>query len=77
MSRHNKPLSARIPAEQVKALGIVARVEGVNLSEVLRAAAEDYISRRLADEGFQQRLEQAMAEEQQVLERMRSRGTRA
>lgn len=77
VSRNDKPFSARLPAEQAKALGIVARVEGVNVSEVLRAAVDDYVSRRLADEGFQKQLEHAMAEERQVMERMALRGTYA
>ncbi|HET7455071.1 MAG TPA: hypothetical protein VFJ76_06090 [Solirubrobacterales bacterium] len=64
-----------MPAEQAKALGIVARVEGVNLSEVPRAAVDDFVSRRLADEDFQKRLEQVMAEERQIVER--AKGTRA
>jgi len=41
---------------------------------VLRAAVDDYVSRRLTDEGFHKRMEQVMAEERQVMERMALRG---
>jgi Arc/MetJ-type ribon-helix-helix transcriptional regulator len=67
-SRDDKPYSVRLPPQQAKGLGIVARVEGVNVSEALRAAVCDYLSRRLADRGFQKRLEQEVAEERQVIE---------
>lgn len=72
-SRDDKPYSVRLPPRQAKGLGIVARVEGVNVSEALRAAVGDYLSRRLADEGFQKRLGRELVEEREVIKSLSPR----
>jgi len=67
----DKPVSVRIPAEQSLALGIIARAEGVSISEVLRAALDDYASRKWADDGFHKRLDRTLEEERQMIESVR------
>jgi predicted transcriptional regulator len=64
--------SVRLLGDQPAELDTVARVEGVSVSEIVRAAIYQYIAARRADPGFQKRLKAQVEEDREVLERLAS-----
>ena len=65
-----KAMTLRLPSEQADALGLVADVDGVSMSEAVRDAIESHIENRRADEGFQQRLAASMERHKRILDRL-------
>jgi predicted transcriptional regulator len=69
-----KVTSVRLLGDQPAELDTVARVEGVSVSEIVRAAIYQYIAARRADPEFKKRLEAQVEEDREVLERLASGG---
>jgi metal-responsive CopG/Arc/MetJ family transcriptional regulator len=65
-------MSLRLAKELAKELAIVARVEGVTVSEAIRAAIHRYIATRRTDENFKKLLRQRLEEDREILERISS-----
>lgn len=63
-----KAMILRLDSGQAAELEAVARIEGLPMSEVVRAAIDEHIARRCGDEGFQRRLQDGDAEDQRALE---------
>ncbi len=63
----NKAMSVRLPDAMNTQIRAPARIEGVRVSELVRAALEDYLSRRRFDEKLKERLKQRMEEDWAVL----------
>lgn len=51
-------------------LAVVARADGMPISEVVRQAIGKHIAERRADEEFQKRLKELLEEDQKVLRRL-------
>lgn len=66
----SKVMSLRLSEELAAEVAIVARVEGVSISEAIRAALYRYISTRRTDEDFKKRLKKRLEEDREVLERL-------
>jgi predicted transcriptional regulator len=66
----SKTMTVRLPDEQATNLEMVARVDGVPVSEAVRQAIDDRIQARRADKEFQTRLRRLLSENQQALERL-------
>ena len=67
---NGKVTSVRLLGDQPAELDTVARVEGVSVSEIVRAAIYQYIAARRADPEFQKRLKAQVEEDREVLQRM-------
>ncbi len=65
-----KTMSLRLSDEQAEQLETVARVDGVPVSEAVRAAIDERIESRRADRKFQARLRRILKENKQALERL-------
>jgi predicted transcriptional regulator len=65
-----KTMTLRLPDEQAEQLEAVARVEGVSVSEEIRAAIADRVKSRQKDKAFQARLRELMEKNQRALERL-------
>lgn len=63
-----KTLSLRIDDEQARALDALAMADETSVSDVIREAIADRIEKRRADKGFQERLRQAIARNQEALD---------
>jgi transcriptional regulator with XRE-family HTH domain len=63
-------MSVRLPEELAVEIDGIARVEGVSISEAIRASVYRFIARRRADKDFQQRLRKRMEEDLAVIERL-------
>jgi Arc/MetJ-type ribon-helix-helix transcriptional regulator len=63
-------MSLRLPEELAAEIQGIARVEGVAVSEAIRASIYRYIACRRADKDFQQRLRERMEEDLAVIERL-------
>lgn len=72
MSDH-KVTTIRQSAEQAAELEAIARVEGVPVAEVIRTAIADLIEMRRNDEGFRQRLQRRLEEDQAILKKLAER----
>ncbi len=65
-----KAMTLRLSSELAKQLEAAARVDGISVSEAVRAAIEAHIATRREDEDFQARLRRSIEENKQVLERL-------
>jgi predicted DNA-binding protein len=65
-----KVTSLRLPADLAAELSVVARADGLPVSEVVREAVGKHIATRRADEDFQARLREQMKKERELLERL-------
>lgn len=65
-----KVMSLRLPPELAAEIRAVARVDGVSISETIRAAIYRYITARCSEENFKERLTQRLEEDRVVLERL-------
>jgi len=65
-------MSLRLAKELAREIATVARVEGVTVSEAIRAAIYRYIATRRTDENFKKLLRQRLEEDREVLERLSS-----
>jgi hypothetical protein len=69
-----KITSLRLDEELATELKVVARAEGVPVSEAIRAALYQYIAACRADPGFQACFQKQLEEEREALERLASWG---
>lgn len=60
-------MTLRLTAEQAEALAIVASVESLPLSEVIRAAIDQHIDNRIKDRSFQDGLRDRIERAQHLL----------
>jgi predicted DNA-binding protein len=60
----------RLPTDLAADLSVVARADGLPVSEVIREAVGKHILTRRADEDFQERLREQMKKERELLERL-------
>lgn len=65
-----KVTTIRQPADQADELEFIARVDGVPVSEAIRAAIADHIQVRRADPAFQQRLRERIDADRNILKRL-------
>jgi post-segregation antitoxin (ccd killing protein) len=65
-----KVTTIRQPADQADELEIVARVDGVPVSEAIRDAINAHIKARRDDPAFQQRLRERMESDRNILKRL-------
>ncbi len=65
-----KVTTIRQPADQADELEFIARVDGVPVSEAIRAAIADHIQGRRADPAFQQRLRERIDADRNILKRL-------
>ena len=65
-----KTMTLRLSDEQAADLEAMARVDGVPVSEAVRAAIDDRIKARRGDKDFQERLRRLLEENQRALERL-------
>ncbi|HWO84771.1 MAG TPA: ribbon-helix-helix protein, CopG family [Solirubrobacterales bacterium] len=66
----NKAMSVRLPDSMNAQINALARIEGVHVSELVREAIEDYLSRRRSEKDLKERLKQRMEEDWKVLEHL-------
>jgi hypothetical protein len=62
-------ISVRVPEDVAAEVALIARVEGVNVSEVIRAGIYRHLSALRADPAFQKRLRKRLDEDREILER--------
>lgn len=65
-----KVISARLPADLATQLSAVARIEGVSVSETIRAASHHYIAVRRSKADFKDRLRRRLEEDREVMEQL-------
>jgi Arc/MetJ-type ribon-helix-helix transcriptional regulator len=65
-----KVTTLRLPDYMAAELSVVARADGVPVSEVVRDAVAEHIAKRRSDEDFQKRLKLLLEEDQEVLKRL-------
>ncbi len=68
--QETKVTTIRQPADQAVELEFIARVDGVPVSEAIRAAIADHIQARRADPAFQQRLRERIDADRNILKRL-------
>lgn len=78
MPRHDPisgtALSVRVPEEIAKEIALIARIEDVNVSEVIRAGINRHLSSLRTDSAFQKRLRKRLDEDREILERYAEEG---
>lgn len=62
-------ISVRIPEDIADEVATVARVEGKNISEVVRAGLYGHLSHLREDPNYQQRLRKRLEKDREILER--------
>lgn len=60
-------MTVRLPAAQAEALALVASVDNMPVSEVVRAAIADHIAQRQSDSAFRRGLESQIERAQKLL----------
>jgi Arc/MetJ-type ribon-helix-helix transcriptional regulator len=65
-------ISVRIPEKTAAEIAAVARIEGVSVSEVIRAGIYRHLSLLHTDPAFQDRLRKRLEEDREILERYAS-----
>ncbi|HET7416941.1 MAG TPA: hypothetical protein VFJ61_04875 [Solirubrobacterales bacterium] len=63
-----KVSTLKLPKSMAKQIGVIARADGITVSEVLREGIENHITARFSDEEFKERLRKAQQEDREVLE---------
>ena len=63
------PITVRVPNDVAAEIAVVARAEGVNVSEVIRAGMYRHLSSLRTDPAFQKRLRQRLDEDREIMER--------
>jgi len=63
----NKAMSVRLPDAMNAQINALARIEGVHVSELVREAIEEYMSRRRSEKDLKERLKQRMEDDWQIL----------
>ncbi len=67
-----KSMTLRLPAEQAEELEVVARAEGISVSDAVREAIAEHIERKRKDKAFRNRLRTVMERDREILERLGS-----
>lgn len=67
-------ISVRVPEDVAAEVALIARVEGVNVSEVIRAGIYRHLSALRTDPAFQERLRKRLDEDREILERYAPEG---
>ncbi len=62
-------ISVRVPEDIAAEVALIARIEGVNVSEVIRAGVYRHLSLLRTDPAFQKRLRKRLDEDREILER--------
>ncbi|HEU5106426.1 MAG TPA: ribbon-helix-helix protein, CopG family [Solirubrobacterales bacterium] len=62
-------ISVRLPKEVAAEIALIARIEGVSVSEVIRAGIYRHLSLLHDDPAFQDRLRKRLEEDREILER--------
>jgi hypothetical protein len=70
MTADVKVMTVRLPGDLADDLEMVARVDGVPVVEVIRAAVAAYIAARRADEAFRRRLRDRIEADEGILQRL-------
>ncbi len=70
MKRTMRSMTLRLTADQAEALDAVAQADGAPVAEAVRTAIADHIERRRKDKKFQARLQESLARNQRILERL-------
>lgn len=65
-----KNMTLRLSAEQAEELEAVARAEEISVSDAVREAITEHISRKRADKEFRERLRAVMERDREILERL-------
>jgi len=63
-----KTITLRLDDEQARLLGTVAEVDGLTVSDAIRAAIDAHIESRRGDAEFAERLRRTMEEQRDILE---------
>lgn len=63
------PITVRVPVDVATEIAAVARAEGVNVSEVIRAGMYRHLSSLRTDPAFQKRLRRRLDEDREIMER--------
>jgi post-segregation antitoxin (ccd killing protein) len=63
------PITVRVPVDVATEIAVVARAEGVNVSEVIRAGMYRHLSSLRTDPAFQKRLREHLDKDREILER--------
>jgi Arc/MetJ-type ribon-helix-helix transcriptional regulator len=63
------PITVLVPNDVAAEIAVVARAEGVNVSEVIRAGMYRHLSSLRTDPAFQKRLRKRLDEDREVMER--------
>lgn len=72
MTGATRVTTIRLPKDLADLLDVVAQVDGVSASHVIRTAIAEYVDRRKADQEFRARLAQRIEADQKILEGLRS-----
>jgi Arc/MetJ-type ribon-helix-helix transcriptional regulator len=67
-------ISVRVPEQIAAEVALIARVEEVNVSEVIRAGINRHLSLLRTDPAFQERLRNRLNEDREILERYAPEG---
>jgi hypothetical protein len=65
-----KAMTLRLPPDQAREAEVVARVEGLSLSALVRSALAETIAARRADPEFRARMRRHLEEDREILERL-------
>jgi hypothetical protein len=65
-----KNMTLRLTAEQADELEVVARAEGISVSDAVREAIAEHIDRKRKDKAFRERLRTVMERDREILERL-------
>jgi post-segregation antitoxin (ccd killing protein) len=65
-----KNMTLRLTVEQADELEVVARAEGISVSDAVREAIAEHIERKRKDKAFRARLRTVMERDREILERL-------
>jgi hypothetical protein len=65
-----KNMTLRLSAVQADELEVVARAEGISVSDAVREAITEHIDRKRKDKAFRERLRAVMERDREILERL-------
>lgn len=68
MTRKNMTL--RLPLDQADELEVVARADGISISDAVREAISEHIERKRRDKRFQSRLRLVLERDREILDRL-------
>lgn len=65
-----KAMTLRLPDDKARELEIVARADGIPVSDAVRSAIDEHIERRRNDKTFQDRINRILTEDREIIERL-------